>query len=793
MDDIFLDDPRQISAKAVSAKNKADRKLKKRRFREYFADLIIKSLICAVLIGIDFTLFAEAGSYSLFDNTQTLNAEAIIIYSAIAAVSFAILFLLSFSLFLQDLFTAIIAGLFVLAILTQFALFDRYSVLDSLFGQYFGAGISSLLTTSSHLIIAGTAGILFFLFLTYGRRSNQAYFLGTLIFIFGYIVSDAYFDPVSPQFKNIRANGDEFTHPNGRNIVFLALPQLASYNNLRELSQMPRASDDAKTAAAAMLGFYTRNNFTHYSAAYIDNPQKPFENLIRIFNPDSELSVEKLQLSDVLLKSYWDFSNLAAEKIYLKNNKIFDTFRNEDYNLHIYQTRGIELCRVNNAMLAAECTAKATPPINLENDKFSLTQKTILLTSGWLESTGLSGGLNPILKGLSFLGINKDIAPLKFSPRDLYVYNTPKILDMIAADIKSGSGNNAYFAVIDLPSDLYIYNGLCSIKPVSQWLSLKEDNNLLDKRQAYTAQVSCLYGKLENFIQQLQKEQKLDNTTIVVLGLSSPLPLFPGQPKDFYQEFKHQKQVALAVRLPQSTSPQTDSKICAASSILGNVILKQNECQELENIKISDNLKKNIRENNAKEQISEQERTNAVNRFKRWYQAWAGHNQVENLMLEPTIPLEKEQSEAQEVIIHDAPVAAVEELPEEKKLQSISEAAQQTEGSTEQTPENQDGTDTAEKKQPQPQISEPAQEDAAQTKPQKTEAESSLDKPQQLKEKAKTEQEQKKQTPELPSTTQSADVKIEVKVIENQKSHDVVPPFLLGEIQYRPAEEEKKE
>ena len=159
MDDIFLDDPRQISAKAVSAKNKAERKLKKRRFREYFADWIIKSLICAVLIGIDFTLFAEAGSYSLFDNTQTLNTEAIIIYSAIAAVSFAILFLLSFSLFLQDLFTAIIAGFFVLAVLTQFALFDRHSVLDSLFGQYFGSGISSILMTSSHLVIAGAAGI----------------------------------------------------------------------------------------------------------------------------------------------------------------------------------------------------------------------------------------------------------------------------------------------------------------------------------------------------------------------------------------------------------------------------------------------------------------------------------------------------------------------------------------------------------------------------------------------------------------------------------------------------------
>ena len=45
---------------------------------------------------------------------------------------------------------------------------------------------------------------------------------------------------------------------------------------------------------------------------------------------------------------------------------------------------------------------------------------------------------------------------------------------------------------------------------------------------------------------------------------------------------------------------------------------------------------------------------------------------------------------------------------------------------------------------------------------------------------------------EAPETTKSPEVKIEVKVIENQKSHDVIPPFLLGEVKYRPTEDEKE-
>ncbi len=765
MEDIFLDDPRQVSAKEVSAKKKIEQKNKKRNFGQYFVDLIVKSLICATIISINFTLFTEAGSYNLFDSSQHLNQEAIIIYSSIFALSFLVIFLLSFSLFLQNLFTAIIGGMFILATMSQFALFDYHSILSN----YFSA--VSIFYSYSHLIIAGITGLIFLFFLTYGKRSNQAYFLGTILFIFAYILSNAYFNPNSHNFKTIQANGNDFTHPNGKNIVFIAFPKLTSYNNLHKLSQVPGATNEIKTASSALLGFYTKNNFTHYSAAYIENPQNPFLNLLKILNPNSPLSTEKLQLSNVILNGYWDTSNLAGEKIYLKNNKIYNELRNNSYNINVYQTRGIELCRINNAMQAAQCTIKSTPPINLDNKKFNLTQKTLLLTTQWLESSGIITGINPILKGLSFLGINKDITPLNFSPQKLYVYDSPKVLDLISRNIKNNEGNNAYFAVIDLPSDLYIYNNLCSLKPVSEWVSLQDtDVSLSTKRKAYAEQISCLYGKLENFIQELQKSSKLSETKIIIIGLDNPTELFPASSGDFYQDFKNQKQISLAIFDPEINKASTNSKICPAADIIGNYILQKSNCTEFNGLKISDNLKSEISKRNAKEQALEQEVTNSVNRFKRWYQAWAGHNQVNNLMIEPTIPLEKTNKEENEVIIKEAPIAqTIEELPEEKKLKGLSEVAQQTT-----------------KEEPKEDIKQP--QDISQTKETKNQSPETKE-PEALKSEEKAEKPNPSKEMDAPK---SPDVKIEVKVIENQKSHDVVPPFLLGEVKYRPTEDEKE-
>lgn len=93
MDDIHLEDPRKFSAKQI--KVTVEKAKKHRTFWQYMFDLIVKTFILASVISIDFTLFANSGNYSLFSSSW-LNIEAQYIYIAIFAVSFVLMFIVSF-------------------------------------------------------------------------------------------------------------------------------------------------------------------------------------------------------------------------------------------------------------------------------------------------------------------------------------------------------------------------------------------------------------------------------------------------------------------------------------------------------------------------------------------------------------------------------------------------------------------------------------------------------------------------------------------------------------------------
>ena len=86
---------------------------KKLELRE--EDLLQKTLIASLLIGINFMLFCGAGSMGVF-GTQALPVDEVwMILAGIAAICFAFIFLLSFSEFLQNLFLAAVAAAVFLA------------------------------------------------------------------------------------------------------------------------------------------------------------------------------------------------------------------------------------------------------------------------------------------------------------------------------------------------------------------------------------------------------------------------------------------------------------------------------------------------------------------------------------------------------------------------------------------------------------------------------------------------------------------------------------------------------
>ena len=793
MEDIFLDDPRQSSAQNL-ARSQKEKKAPRRRLREYLVDLIIKSLLLATLFGLDFTLFAEAGSYNLFTPEQTLTAEAGWIYGAIVVFSFAVLFLFSFSLTLQNFIISLGAALMLLAVFNQFALFDQSSLLAAYFNTVRNTASTDIFSNYSHLVIAAALLLVMFVFLTFARRSTQTYLLGTLLLILGGLLSDAYFNPVSRIFDTKSALNDESSHSNGRNFIFIALPDSPSYNKLRDMNEDGK-HNDLKQAADNVLGFYQTNNFTYYPYAYVRHARQPFMNLVDSLNPGNTKKPEELLLSDVILNSYWNFKNLDNHKLYLRENRVFNTFHKNDYNLRIYQGRGIELCDINSRLAVNRCIEKVNQPISFSDLNFSSPQKTALLSAQWLESTGLIPGINPLLGIAS--AFNSEITPLRFSTSQLNLINAFKTLDLIADDIAADHGNNAYFTVLDLPGDLFIYDNLCNLKPVSRWVSATDTGTGLSVRKsAFAEQTSCLYGQLENFMQKLQKSGKLEHTVIVIQGLSAPFPATPGLEKDLFIALQASRQTGMAIYDPLKNQADINYQLCTAPAILRSYLYKK-PCTELEDFTITKQLRTEIMEKAAKQKLTNKQTEKARESFKKWYESWAAHNQVENKLSAEVIPLEKTPETAEivpEKEIKTVPVAETEELAPETKAQTLGEAAAEEEKKEEEKAAPQSEAQipaTAEEKPAAKEESGTKEDSTAKEEPEAEEK--PLPKPEQLKKEFKD----KQASPKTENTTIKKDgkskVSVEVKVIDKTASNDVVPPFLLGELQYKAAETETRE
>ena len=96
--------PKPQPVKAPAKKQNVQKPKKKRKFLVYLLDLLQKTLIASLLIGINFMLFCGAGSMGVF-GTQALPVDEVwMILAGITAICFAFIFLLSFSEFLQNLF-----------------------------------------------------------------------------------------------------------------------------------------------------------------------------------------------------------------------------------------------------------------------------------------------------------------------------------------------------------------------------------------------------------------------------------------------------------------------------------------------------------------------------------------------------------------------------------------------------------------------------------------------------------------------------------------------------------------
>ncbi len=663
-----MDDIRMTSRKRPANKNIQ----KRRRMWQYLFDIIIKTLLCSAVLSIDFTLFANSGSYSIFSTGVYGNLEALYIYGGITAISFVLMFIASFIRPLENIVLSVVFALFTVAVINQFATFEKQSALLLLFNGVFSEDLNVILYEHSHLIILTATFLISWIFLSLLSRSFLFYTTLGVCALLGWLISEAYLNPNVKYFNEV-AGLPNFKKENmGKNIIFLSFNDLTSINNLKSMNDGKQNNEELSKAYKNAVGFYNANGFTLYPNALVEYPDEAFNNLILSYNfKNADNNVENNILSSVIKDSYFDFKSIQTDKIYLKNNDLYDLLRKSDYKINVFQTRDVDTCYVNNELTASSCKEKINLPISLNGENFTTFDKLVVLASQWLESTGLIKSTNPLLKSLQYAG---PLIPAEFTPKNvhlgkLYSYNSIKIFDQLIDTIDKLSGNQAYFAIIDLPSDNYIYDEFCNIKPIEHWVGSKNMpylNVSIDKRkQAYADQVNCLYGSLQKFIKQLDSMGELENTTIVIQGLDTPTELI-GRKLDYYEQLQGKRNVTFAIRQSYARQADINYSVCGVEEFINTEFFDKKECISYELLKTSDKnieaAKKVVNSNKFKDE----DVNNAIKSFNNWFEVWSVHNDF-TITKSPTV---------KNVVIEEAPVMeeVIEDIPE-SKMESISVAS----------------------------------------------------------------------------------------------------------------------
>lgn len=654
MQDVIIEGAHS-SSKALNARKSGAGNKQQRGVFGFIFNWFFKGLFVALLLGIDFVLFATSGSNSIFADGFMLKPEIITILTGFLILSLLFMLIFSFSSFLQNLLVSLSVGAIVMAMLNQFAVYDKTSILVPMASPYLGIIGASVFDGISHYIIAGGAAVLTFLILFISSTASLAYFAATLLVVFIGIVADSYIvKDKNPEFRTSFDNHLQSKDSNGKKFVYLFLPNAGSYIYIGELSGRGDNLAKAQEVKDRMVAFLAKNRFTVYPNAYAFD-RDPLMNVVESLNNiDDKKAVQHIQ-KNITIDSYWKFKNLPDEYVYLKDSKLIDVFKNSRYRTTAIQSRGINICNKNNDINVDKCIDKVNVPVSNEDMKLGMFDKVSFWIWQWLNSMHFTNDWSGVYSTVNTLA-NADQMPILGIPYDnLYVVNSFKTLDVLAEDLAKDHGNRAYFVFLDLPSDMYVYNEFCQIKPRDKWIAMTSakwmgrlDKNRFEKREAYLDQTSCLIGKLEQFMQKLQENGAAKDTVIVLQGASGVGDIVNGgKTDDYIANFKSRNLVLMAIKDPAKDKFSVNNEICEAKTITQNYLYKRHSCIEMEQLDLFDNAKKDLQQNLMRVMLTNEGVKKAASDFEEWYKTWSAVNAGQPLPLK--LPVTEPISEAIEV------------------------------------------------------------------------------------------------------------------------------------------------
>ncbi len=603
----------------------------------YLFNYLACCLITFSLLGINFVLFASSGPINIFQGINSLRPEILYTLIGIAAVIFVVYFCLSFLSIILYLLTALVTGLFTFAMVSQFANFNTG---DSGSGTY-GAVV---------------AGVVVFAILALTPKRIKALLVLTAVFCFGAVLvnqnqdkSEFIIDPDMPPALVQTAESDV---PSEKRVTVM-IANAPSYSYLYSLEKNEAAELYKQQLMKIMFGFYAKNGFKLYPNAYVTNNNQ-FINAARNLNYTADEKTSFLQ-NQVLREGYWQFKNREDYEAYLKDNVVYDKLKEKGYKISAYQSHGVHLCNQNNKSAVNRCVSKINFPFNIDSVQMSMADKIQILLVQWLESTGWFANETFMEKVYEYMKpmFNPSKTPVVgITYRKLYVINSFKNLDLMLSDMARDKGAQAYFVYLDLPSDMFVYDDMCRLKPLSEWLPKynqpwAENKNFLEKRNAYLKQTMCLFGQLEKMMQEIQKMPDGARTTVVIEGLSGVDDLIGSDNQNLADRFRNGQMVALAIKQPGSRQFVINKSICPVEEILYNQFENGPKCTEFGRTTLSKSTKKSIKEDINAVVFTNEIAQESLQEFNSWYQKWSKINYREPIkpLLQPSSKTSVEKAE----------------------------------------------------------------------------------------------------------------------------------------------------
>ena len=596
------------------------------RIKPDIYETIKRSFVSFLLFGIDFILFVGAGNFSIFNNTFFAD-EIVGVLLFIAVTTTAIYTIFSKIRIIQDILTGASFFAFFYSVYNQFAQFNTRNFI----ADWFSLSSNNIFQEYSAFFVSLLLGIAAFYVFYKKKQYVTPLTLFVLSLFIGVLINKFVHQNKQDEFI-IRYNdntGGIVNANNKQKAIYFFFPEASSYKTVSSWENIP----ETKETIELMLAFYAKNRFTVFPNAYVKERAQYF-NLIHSLNPQYKGDVTDNIMQTKILYRYWNFFNPTEEFIYPKNSQLIETYSNSGYKTTAYKSKTVDLCTKKHKMIVNRCVEKISIPVNIYGENISYSEKLKIILAEWAESTGLFSKLPFMYDAFNLISDADRIPLVGINYSNLYVINSLHTFDKLLNDIKKDEGNQAYFVFVDLPADMYIYNEYCEMKPMAEWVSLDatstknyENENL--KKKAYLQQVKCLYGKLEEFIQDLDEADLLNKTTIMIQGTSS----FHKERAElsFIDNFINSRLVNMAYREENPEHFAVNDYICSTSDIINSILYGNEFCTDLDGVNAHITIKLELYKKLTETTINEEHLFKIIPEFDKWFETWKEKNQKEKL------------------------------------------------------------------------------------------------------------------------------------------------------------------